>query len=168
MTQPTFNLRTAVNDILDTTDLTDLGEIASKVDEQVPDELIRPLFRTLLRGYVRETMNWRRMSPGTPAALPPVAGTTPTVSSKVDAIRAAAPTWLHERIYVGAGQRKLLSDCGIADLQYWEGELQRIADRATATQRRPRQLRALLVEYRVDRVGDLPPAVLAGFVWAHP
>lgn len=78
----TYNLRAEVRHMLDSTSITDPGEIADKVLESMPDECLRDSLRETLRAYVR-AVNAETRPSGVPASavrsLLPAPATTPAV-----------------------------------------------------------------------------------------
>jgi len=84
-------------------------------------------------------------------------------SAKVAAIRAAAPKWLEDRYCVGSGDDdwKFLGDCGFADLMFAATQRREQAARTSAAAERLEGLAELVRSHGVDRVRDLPEAVLA-------
>lgn len=135
-----FNLRGEVRHILDTTDLTDPGEIAEKVFSGIPSGAFEDVVRVTLRPFVADVMgserrrsagfsNTGQCETGTQRGDASVgdetgAGTTSQVGPGTQRRPAGGdPSWkrrsirnIHrQRIYVG-NEWKMLGDCTVADI----------------------------------------------------
>jgi len=164
-----YDLRADIKTVLDSTSLTDPGEIADKVAESVPARALRAAFRVTLRAYVRQVMaerrtfsdpNFQTSSSGHPlndAHDPRVAAGR---SFKVRAIRDGWQKQLDNRVHVGNSEWKFLGDCTYDNLYALAGEREKHAAKNEAWARYYRSLAALLTEHDVERVRDLPAEVL--------
>src|SRR5262249_54237544 len=129
-------------------------DIAARVAKAWPANRLRSAFAYILRDFVRIEMGRGRNHD---SAL------RPTGSAKVRAIRAEAPKWLRDRVYVGTGWT-LLGQCGYEELLYLESERLDNAAKSNAAAKRYRRLADELKRHKVGKVADLPnKAVLAAF-----
>lgn len=150
----TFDLRAAVRHVLDTTDLADPRDIATKVAENVPANQRIYALTTALDPYVREAIQRRRNS------NPIIGSASPrTGSSKVAAIQAYARA-LRDQVHVGAGAWKPLGDCTYDDLMFAAEERREHARQNAAAAERYQTLADLVRDEGAARVADLPVEVL--------
>ena|ERR1051326_1552073 len=148
-----YDLRTAVFDVLDTSDLTDFQAIAAKVAENVPARQLRAALGECLVSYVRMTCSQRRM------ANPVLHTARSARSPKVAAIRDAHAKWLRELISVEGGQ-KFLGECTYEDLMFAAEKRRKHAAVTVAQAQRFEEIAALLHEHQVETVAELPPSAL--------
>lgn len=146
----TFGLREAVSHILATTSLTSPHDVASKVAETVPPDELVAVLTEAMEPYVREIMQFERMNN-------PVIRPAQRRHSRADNARDWWDKALRDRVHVGHGQYKTLGDCLHDDLLYAAQERHKKAEQNIAVARRFEYLAALLDEYKVARVADLPP-----------
>lgn len=155
----TFDVRSAVRAVIRETDLTSPDEIAAKVAESVPAGELRAVLAIALRDLVRIEFGRSRMESGaSPIHLP----TPPARSAKVRAIREAAPKWLRDRVCIGGSTHIMVRDCTYENLRYIEAQALIRVDRERATARRWGTLAELVQRHGVERVADLPAALIAG------
>jgi hypothetical protein len=152
-----FDLRTAVRAVIDETDLTDPGDIAAKVAEQIPAKILRAVVVSLLRDYVRVVFHsYPPMRGGENHSRPkPVA----SPSAKVSAIRRAAPGWLLRRVHVGDSYL-MLSDCGYDHLAYLAQARHAKAAQTTAAAEWYERAAAAVRDAKVSTLGQLPADAL--------
>ena len=159
-----FDLRHVLHQVLDETDLASPDEITDKVVGFIPQSAVQPVLRMLLRDWIRSEMSRYRMK----APPPEVEQARPIRSArsvKVQAIRAAAPQWLRDRVCVGSGVWSLMQDLTYENLQYLHAARQETAAKHMASAAAFEALGALVKKHRVARVGDLPARVLEAFEW---
>lgn len=168
MTTP-FNLRATVQNVLDTSTLTDPGVIASKVLDSVPDDALRDCLRVTMRGFVRDVIRTSRATPERPSSgqrtyepqpSPAAAGGTTSRSWKRDGIRAAWQRHLLDRYHAADGWR-LLGEMTAVDLRAAAAEREKDAAGTLAAAARLTEWAALVETHNVACFGDLPDAVLA-------
>lgn len=180
-TAKSLGLREQILAVLRETSITDPGEIASKISEQIPDDLLRDALAVTLRAYVREVIRSERGTAPEPPTEPAGGGqgTAEThsrfASSGTNSApsRPAARSWkgeairawkqrLNERYHVGRGEWKLLSDMSAVDLLAAATERWDHADRERAVGDRLSRWADLVQEHGVSAFGDLPEDVLEG------
>lgn len=151
-----FDLRAAVNDVLDTTSLTDPVAIAAKVAENVPTRQLRVALAEALVSFVANVNQRRRMNN-------PLLGGAPQVRSGRSTKVAGIATWwaaaLRDRVHVDGGH-KFLGDCTFDDLMFAASERRQQARLNEAKADQYEALAKLLREHGVDRVADLPPSAV--------
>jgi hypothetical protein len=155
MTEHELNLRERIRAILTDTGEADPGIVADKVVAELSSRQLRPALGQTMRALVREVIRDDR---GTA-----VTHTQPAPGQGRSRARAVAEAWrahLRDRVFVGDTWR-LLGDCTAADVQFLVDDRRRKAAELVATADRYDGLRAAMVEYGVERVVDLPDAVLA-------
>lgn len=168
-----YDLRADVKSMLNSTSLTDPGEIADKVAENVPSRSLRDALRVTLRAFVRQVMSEARtnnnpqFSGGGHRCYDThhehaAAGTTSTRSWKRSGIRDGWQRQLDARFHVGDHQWKQLRDMTYADLLTAADEREATARRNQAWARTLHSWAALLTEHNVDTFGELPVAVQMG------
>lgn len=153
-----FDIRQAVRAVIDETDLASPDEIADKVVGNVPTSQLRRVVRVLLRDFVRIELHSGRQ----PAPPPPVGQ-----SSKVTAIRDAAPRWaamLRQRVHVGNSEWKFLAECSYENLMFLATERRQNAARNLKAANGYEVLAKALTTHGVSRVEDLPTSVVASLV----
>jgi hypothetical protein len=170
-----FDIRTAIREVLDQTDITDPGDIAEKVAAEVPQDELRPVLTLVLRDFVRIEIGLgraRHRAEATPESETPRLEPEATgrrakqpfnPSTKVEGIRQTAPRWLHDRVSVGDAGWKLTADCTYEDLKTLQLQRLKNAARSQAIAKWYGRLADLVRENQVDRVGDLPTDVLIAF-----
>jgi hypothetical protein len=151
-----FDLRRSIRAIVEETDLASPEEITEKLAGQIPARDLRAVVTVLLRDYVRVELSRLRM--GAHGGDNPDA--TTNRSAKVAAIRAAAPRWLRDRVFVGGSEWKLLGDCTADNLSYLQQERRDNAARSLAAAEFFASLEKLVRRHKVARVSDLPPRAL--------
>lgn len=161
-----YNLRADVKTVLDTTSITDPGEIADKVAESVPAKELRAALRVTLRAYVRYMMAQSRTN------NPPLFSGSgqsrndshaPTAAAgrswKRDGIRDGWQRQLTARYHVGDRQWKQLREMTHADLMAAAGEREATARRTEAWARILHAWAGLLTEHDAATFGALPVEV---------
>lgn len=152
----TYDLRAAVLEVLDTSDLADLGDIAAKVAENIPARELRAALAESLRIYVQQINTQRRMSN-------PILHSDRVQSArsaKVAGIRDRHAAWLRDLIHVDGGH-KPLGECTYEDLMF-AAEERRVKARQNATQAdRFEEIAKLLQAHSVETVAELPTSVLS-------
>lgn len=148
-----FNLRAAVDRVIDESSLIDPREIARKVAESVPARARVDALAEALTDYVRIRQNGRRR-------LNPVIGPASARSPKVAAIRDDWRRYLQDSVHVGDAVHLPLGQCTYADLMYAATERQTLAARNLAAAQRYDALAELLKQHDAERVADLPADVL--------
>lgn len=151
-----FDIRKAVRAVMDETDLTAPEEVAAKVVESIPANRLRSVLTFVLRDYVRLEFGRARMNGNAPAPA--------SRSSKVTAIRDAAPVWLRERVSTADGWT-MLGDCTYENLLYLVADRLQNAARSTAAAEKYQRLADLVAKHKVARVSDLPRKVLSADEW---
>lgn len=153
-----FNIRREIRSIIDGTDLASPAEIAAKVAENIPDNLLREVVAQLLPELVRvELTRVRMVTPPNQSAR----------SAKVTAIRRAAEGWrraLRDRIHVGRGEWRLLADCSAEHLRFAAQERQQQAAQSLAAADRYAAIADACEQHKVTRTADLPEPVLAALL----
>lgn len=153
-----FNLHHLVRTVADEfPEIADPGVLADTVLGRIEPGDYRAALKTLLRSYVRTTLNADRSVP-----VPAPSGTVPSqrASGYVTAIRDGARTaWLMSRVH-GAHGWKLLRDCDSEDLAAAAQERRDLAASNAATAARYEKLAALLAEHDAATVAELPDDVL--------
>ncbi len=157
-----FSLRKAARRVLDETDLTAPEDIADKVLAMLPAEEKEAVLRFLMISWVSNEVTRRAEFTGA-RKFDRDGKRTAARSAKVSAIRAAAPKWLRDRVYVGGGRRILLADCSYENLMYLQADRYESAEKFTAVGDKFGQLASLVLQHGVERVADLPAAVLSEF-----
>jgi len=173
----TYDLRADVKAVLESTSLTDPGEVADKVAESIPAKSLRSALRVTLRAYVRQVMAESRTL-SAPNFRPAPVHPTPVSSGghtrsgaqsrtaaagrspKVRAIRDGWQRQLDARVHVGDSEWKFLGDCTHDNLNALAAEREANADKNRAWARHYRGLAALLTEHGAETVRDLPAEVL--------
>jgi len=150
-----FDLRRSIRAIVEETDLASPEEITEKLAGQIPARDLRAVVTVLLRDYVRVELSRLRMRTGSDSP-----DATTNRSAKVAAIRAAAPRWLRDRVFVGGSEWKLLGDCTADNLAYLQQERRDNAARSLAAAEFFASLEKLVRRHKVARVSDLPPRTL--------
>lgn len=151
----TYDLRADVRAVLDSSNLTDPGEIADKVAESIPASALRAALHVTLRSYVRQVMAETRTN-SAPNFRSPAAGR----SVKVQAIRDGWQRQLDNRVHVGDSEWKLLGDCTYEDLLACAAEREAIAARNQSMARYYRGLAGLVAEHDTAALRDVPAEVL--------
>lgn len=158
-TTTSWSLRREIRSVVDGTDLASPVEIAAKVAENIPINLLRETLEQVLPDFVRVELSRIRMS----YAQPPTAS-QPNRSSKVAAIREAAPMWrdaLRQRLSVGDGQWLLLGDCSIKHLRFAADRRRWHAARNVSAAALYESLAAACETHGARRVSELPESVLS-------
>lgn len=150
-----YNLRAAVDQVIDESGLIDPREIARKVAENVPARHRVDVLAEALADFVRVRQGQRR-------AANPAIGPASGRSAKVAAIRDGWRRYLQDSVHVGDAVHLPLGQCTYADLTYAAGERQTLAARNLAAARRYESLAELLKRHDAERVADLPAEVLRG------
>jgi hypothetical protein len=150
-----FDISAAVRNILDETDLTDPGDIAAKVAEQIPARQLREVVAYLLRSHVR--VEFHRYPPPPTTTKPSPANR----SAKVTAIREAAPGWLRRRVHVGDSEYMVLADCTYDNLLYLQQERMTKATQLAAAADWYGRAAELVKQHHARCLGALPATALA-------
>jgi hypothetical protein len=150
-----FDLRAAVAKVLDTSDLAEPDEIASKVAENVAARDLRSALALALVPYVRIQMDNSRRSNVILNGDSDVQRKQSARSPKVAAIRDAWAAALRDRVHVSDGW-KLLGDCTYEDLLFAAEERREKARQNVARAERFEWLAERLQANGVARVADLP------------
>jgi hypothetical protein len=156
-----FNLRAAVRDVIDSTDLADPRDVAAKVAESIPSRDLRRALTEALATFVRVEFGRGRMTSGRPAADETEHASAR--SAKVAAFRKHAEQWrkkLRDRVHVGGSHWLLLADCSYENLTLAAEERRQLAAaNAVAAERYERYAKAVEAA-GVERFGDLPESTL--------
>jgi len=161
-----YDLRAEIRNVLDTTDLTDPGDIADKVAKSIPAKALRDVVRMMLRSYVRQVNNERRtysppnFSTGGQRRSDAQVNIAAGRSAKVQAIRDGWQAQLDNRVHVGQSEWKFLGDCTYDNLYALAAERETHAAKNASWARYYRSLAGLLTEHGVETVRDLPATVL--------
>lgn len=157
-----FNLRAAVRDVVDSTDLADPRDVAAKVAASVPSRELRRVLTEALATFVRVEFGRGRMTSGRPVPLEQP-GAPAARSAKVAAFRVHAEQWrkkLRDRIHVGGSEWLLLADCSFENLALAAEERRQLAmANGVAAERYERYAKAVEAA-GVERFGDLPESTL--------
>jgi len=156
-----FNLRAAVREVIDSTDLADPRDVAAKVAESIAGRDLRRALTEALATFVRVEFGRGRMTSGRPSLDRPENGSAR--SAKVSAFRAHAEQWrkkLRDRVHVGASHWLLLADCSFENLTTAAEERRQLAvANGVAAERYERYAKAVEAA-GVERFGDLPESTL--------
>lgn len=164
-----YDLRAEIKSVLDSTSLADPGAIADKVAESIPSHALRAALRVTLRSHVRQVIRESRprsapdFQPSGSGHRRPDTQTAPAAagrSSKVRAIREGWQRQLDAPVHVGESHWKYFGDCTYTDLYAMADERQKNAAENQAWAHHYHRVAALLTEYAVDTVRDLPAEVL--------
>lgn len=157
-----YDLRADVKSVLNSTSLTDPGEIADKVAESVPARSLRAALRLTLRAYVRQIMAEQRS--------PSFSGSGHTRHDTQLSPAAAGKSWKRsgvrdgwqlrlDAIYHAGEEYKQLRHMTYADLMFAANEREQIARKNKAWARTLHSWAALLTEHDVETFGELPVKV---------
>lgn len=160
-----FDIRAAIREVVETSDLTDPGEIATKVAEQVPAKALRGVLVDVLRDYVRITLHsftsWRRPEPGQDSdARRPISSRSAKVAAYQSQAREHARL-LRQPVAVESNVWKQFGECSTDDLDFLASERRDNAARNLAAAERFEKYAAALEEHSAETVADLPDAVIA-------
>ena len=142
-----------IRDVINTTSLTDPRAIAEQVATSTPEQHLRAAFESLLVEHVRSILGQQRNK-----ALS--AATRQGASAKLRGRRDWWASVLESRLYVGAGNWRMLGDCTATDLQFAAKQRREDAEREMGRARTYDTLRSALRVHRVATVAELPPDVL--------
>lgn len=149
-----FNLRAAVRDVIDSTDLADPRDVAAKVAKDIPSKELRRALAEALVTFVRVEFGHIRMASSRQLPEQPASAR----SAKVAAFRVHAEQWrrkLRDRIHVGGSEWLLLADCSFENLTLAAEERRQMAvSNAAAADRYERYAKAVEAA-GVERFGDL-------------
>lgn len=158
-----WDLTRAINQVLNTSNLTDPREIAEKIADDVPATILRAVLREALVHNVRAFITQHRARDaedvGSVASLQPKRVPASNRSAKVAAIREAAPRWLQDRISTRDGW-KFIADCTVADMRHAADQRRRIAGQIERAATRFDALADQMERCNVSYVRDLPHALL--------
>lgn len=150
-----FDIRAAIRNVVEESNLSDPGDIAAKVIDQIPGRDLRAVLTVVLREYVRTQLHsferWRAPDPE------PVKANR---SAKVAAVRAWA-RMLRKPVAVEDNIWKQFGDCGVEDLLFLAEDRRRNAAESIAAAERFEKYVAAVEESGVDTVAELPDAVIA-------
>jgi hypothetical protein len=150
-----FDIRAAIREVVDSSDLTDPGEIAAKVAEQVPAPKLRHVLAMVLRDYVRVELHryrtWRK--PVEPAPKPARSPHQAAVREWVRVLR--QPVAVEENVW------KQFGECSADDLAFLAGDRRQNAADSIAAAERFEKYAAALDESGAETVADLSDAVIA-------
>ena len=118
-TDPEFNLRALVRDVLDHSTLKTPDEVAAEVAKRIPRTRTADALRQAMRTFVRQVISEERPH-GSHAVRPPVGSSR---SSKVAAIRDGWQRKLRARYHVGGGAYEFLGECTAENLIFIASEL---------------------------------------------
>jgi hypothetical protein len=162
-----FNLRATIREVVESSGLTDPGDIAAKVAENVPQKLLRTVLADALRDVVRIELHsytsWRRPEPE------PNHGRSPSGSrsAKVAAYRVWARI-LRKPVAVEGNEWKAFGECGPEDLSFLAQDRRQNAAESLAAAERFEKYAAALEEAGAETVADLPDAVIASIEDGQP
>lgn len=171
MSTDTFNLKHQIREVIRETDLASPDEIAAKVLENIPDDMVLEALSQALPDLIRtELVRERARSVMPQADRPaPVAGAATTTarashavqSAKVREIREHWQRHLRDRISVGRDTWLTLADCTAGDLRVAAEDRRARADRMNDAADRYARYADACEEHKVARFGLLPKRVLA-------
>lgn len=144
-----YDIRAAVREVIEETDLTSPEEIAGKVAESVPARQLRPVLADVLRDFVRLELGRERRHNVT----------VPARSAKRDAIVEYGQRWLRDRVSV-AGEWQMVGDCTRDDCLTIAAERRENARRNESAAQVWEARAALLTKHRARRLADLPATAL--------
>jgi hypothetical protein len=154
-----FQLRAAMTEIINTTNLSDPHLIATRIAEKVPAKLLRTVLIQALTEWVRVFLTQQRKN--TEIVRP---GSRPhNPSAKVAGVREAAPFWMRairDRCR-GADRMKMICEFTIKDSIFAADERRKQARLNDAKAAQFDIITDVLKEYEAYCVGDLPEDVLA-------
>jgi hypothetical protein len=182
-----FNLRAIIREAMGTAPYANPGQIAAVVSKRIPKDKVQEALDQSLRFFVRQVMSEERPhgpisgpsrvgagSPGSAVGATQPSGGTETSaadpkpngsqskftgSRKGSEIRDAWQAVLESKYSTGDGW-KSLGDCTYDDLQGMASFLDKQADQKQARARGWRELAALMTDYDVQILRDLPAEVL--------
>lgn len=146
-----FNLREAVESVLESGELASPEAVAAQVVSNLGARQVRAALEQALPGFVRTQMQNRRASNTILAG----SANAPARSSKVAGIRDAWANALRDRVHVDGGW-KLLGECSYADLMFAAQERRSHAARNLAKADQFESLAARLESAGAATVADLP------------
>lgn len=159
-----FHLGALVRQVMDETDIADPHELAAKVAEMVPARLRLEALRQALPTFVRVRVTQDRGSHTVSPSARGSGNTNSGRSSKVAAIRAAAPAWkkaLRERLNVGDRVWRFLGECTIENLRFAAVQRRQMALHNSEAAGRYDRIADALETHSVETVQQLPEPVLA-------
>lgn len=160
MTADAYDIRAAIREVVETSDLTDPGEIAMKVAGDVPQKALRSALAVALRAMVRIELHsytsWRRPEPEPSRTGQP----TQTRSAKVAAVRAWARV-LRKPVAVSENVWKAFGECTAEDLDFLAADRRENAAQSIAAAERFEKYAAALDEHGAATVADLPDDAIA-------
>lgn len=152
-----YDVREAIRAVVEDSDLTDPGDIAAKVVEQIPSRDLRPVLALVLREYVRTQLHsferWRTRLEGEESQRP-------NRSAKREAIRAWARV-LRKPVAVEDNVWKQFGECTVEDLRFLAVDRRQNAAESIAAAERFEKYTAAVDECGVEVVADLPDDVIA-------
>lgn len=168
----TYDLNAEIREILDTTSLSDPGEIADRVAESIPSRNLRDVLRVTLRSHVRTVVRYRRADNAAHTdqsgsghtsdetqKIAAAAGPTPKAkvarSWKRDSIAPAWQAHLNDR-YFGVSQWKRLADMTYDDLIAEAERRESLASQNAAQGAKFRTWAGLVKDSGVSTFGELP------------
>jgi len=155
-----FNVRAVIREVVEESGLTDPGEIAAKVAENVPAKALRPVLAEVLRDTVRIALHsyktWRQPSPEPERDRRPSSGR----SAKVGAIRDWARV-LRQPVAVEGNVWKQFGECSADDLAFLAVDRRENAAESLAAAVRFEKYAAALDEHGAEAVADLSDEVIA-------
>lgn len=185
-----YDLRAELRNILDTTDLTDPGEITDKVIATIPPDALVDVLRQVLRPYVQNFLGTDRLrliqssssdhrfndAHCRPAAAGQPLDRESGSQSSADSHdgRAAAPrSWKRDGIRDifrsrMPGQGKMLGDCTVEDITAAAIERETLSAKNAAWAVRYRKLAKRMEQYHVTLVSELSPDLVRDILQGAP
>jgi hypothetical protein len=158
------DVRALINRVLDETNLADTIDIINAVMAQIPPEQVADALRQALVEVVRAQIGRHNVGPIRPTSPAAPGAGRPSPSWKVAAYRSeVGPAWravLRDRIAVANNTRKLLGECGYADLMVAANERFAQAAQNQAKGEWFARLAEAVRRYEVERLDALPAEVL--------
>jgi hypothetical protein len=163
-------IRKIVREVLETTGLTDVHEIATKAVQAVPDDDLRPslidalpaLIRIEIGQQRRDAFNGRTQTPAQPSPPQPMSSRQPTQSRRPgklgrldDHTEVLNHPLLKQRIHTATGF-KLFAECTVADFRFAASERTTKAHNDTVWARRFESAAAVMEKAGVKVAGELP------------
>ena len=162
-----LDLRDVINDVLDTSGLTDPGDVSDRVIDTLEDRDLRDALRLTMRAYVRNMIGQRRAlyeppakAENAPEFQSPSGLGSVSKSSKVQRIREGWRKHLRDRYHV-EGAWVFLEAMSASQLLAAAQERTELAAQNIARANKLRDWAGLVEEHGVDSFGELPPEVLA-------
>lgn len=156
-----YDVRAAIREVVEHSDLSDPGEIAAKVAENVPAKVLRTVFTDVLREYVRIALHsyskWGRAGAAAEGDESE-SSAHPAKSAKVSGYQSWARI-LRQPVSVEGNAWKPFGQCFTADVDYLASSRRKIAENVLAEAARYEKYAAAMREHGAPVVSLLPEEV---------